>query len=82
MSLQSINPASGEVIETFDETTDAQLEVALERAAQTFRSYRSTSFAERARWMRQAAEILEREKDKWARVMTREMGKTYKAAVA
>jgi succinate-semialdehyde dehydrogenase/glutarate-semialdehyde dehydrogenase len=82
MSLQSINPASGEVIETFDETTDAQLEAALERAEQAFRSYRSTSFAERAAWLRQAAEILEREKDKWARVMTREMGKTYKAAVA
>ena len=82
MTLQSIDPASGDIIETFDEPTDAQLEAALERAQQTFRSYRSTSFAQRAGWLRKAAELLESEKDKWARVMTREMGKTYKSALA
>ena len=82
MALQSINPATGELIESFDEISDADLEAALERARQTWRQYRGTSFAERAGWLRKAAQILEGEKDKWARLMTREMGKTYKAAVA
>src|SRR5712664_4780458 len=82
MALQSINPATGELIESFDEISDADLEAALERARQTWRQYRVTSFAERAGWLRKAAQILEGEKDKWARLMTREMGKTYKAAVA
>jgi succinate-semialdehyde dehydrogenase/glutarate-semialdehyde dehydrogenase len=82
MKLQSIDPTNGELIETFDEISDADLEAALARARQTFRTYRRTSFAERAGWMRKAAQLLEGEKEKWARVMTQEMGKTYKAAVA
>src|SRR5712691_1644405 len=82
MKLQSIDPTTGELIESFDEISDAQLETALARAQQTFRAYRATSFAARAGWLYQAARILESEKDKWAQVMTREMGKTYKAAVA
>jgi len=82
MKLQSIDPSTGELIESFDEISDAELETALARAQQTFRTYRSTSFAERAGWLFKAAQILEGEKDKWARVMTQEMGKTYKAAVA
>jgi succinate-semialdehyde dehydrogenase / glutarate-semialdehyde dehydrogenase len=82
MKLQSINPATGELIDSFDEINDADLEAALERAQQTFRTYRSTSFAARAGWLHKAAQILEGESDKWARLMTEEMGKTYKAAVA
>ncbi len=82
MTLQSINPATGELIERFDEVGDAAVEAALARAQQTFRSYRGTSFAERAGWLQRAAQILADEKDTWARLMAREMGKTYRAAVA
>ena len=82
MKLQSIDPASGEPIESFDEISDSELEAALARAHQSFRAYRLTGLADRADWLRKAAQILESEKDKWARLMTREMGKTYKAAVA
>ena len=52
MKLSSINPATGELIESFDEISDAELETALQRAEQTFRSYRNTAFAERAGWLR------------------------------
>ena len=82
MKLQSIDPSNGELIESFDEISDEELEAALARAQQTFRACRTTSFAARAGWLNKAAQILESEKDKWAQVMTREMGKTYKAAVA
>jgi succinate-semialdehyde dehydrogenase / glutarate-semialdehyde dehydrogenase len=82
MKLQSIDPATGGLIESFDEISDSDLEAALARAQQTWRHYRTTSFADRADWLRKAAQILESEKDQWARLMTREMGKTYKAAVA
>ena len=51
MKLSSINPATGELIESFEEISDADLEAALQRARQTFRTYRSTSFAERAAWL-------------------------------
>ena len=82
MKLQSIDPTTGELIENFDEISDSELEAALARAEQAWRHYHTTSFAARAGWMRKAAQILETEKDKWARLMTREMGKTYKAALA
>ncbi|MCC6193693.1 MAG: NAD-dependent succinate-semialdehyde dehydrogenase [Burkholderiales bacterium] len=78
----SINPATGRQIETFAEMTDAALDAALARAHDAFGSYRRTSFAERARWLNAAAATLDKDKDKWARTMTGEMGKTYKAAVA
>lgn len=82
MKLESINPATGELIESFEEHTDAEVEAALDRAQRTFAAYRKASFAQRAGWLLEAAQILEGESDKWARLMTREMGKTYKSAVA
>jgi succinate-semialdehyde dehydrogenase/glutarate-semialdehyde dehydrogenase len=82
MTLQSINPATGKLIESFEEISDAGLQAALARAEQAFRTYRKTSFTERAAWLRKAAQILEDEREKWARLMTEEMGKTYKAALA
>ena len=82
MKLQSIDPSTGELIESFDEISDADLEAALARAQNTFHTGRSASFADRGRWLLGAAGILEAESGKWARLMTQEMGKTYKAAVA
>ena len=47
-----------------------------------FKAERKTPFATRAKRMLKAAEILERDKDKFGHLMTLEMGKPYKAAVA
>ena len=81
MAIQTVNPATGEVVKTFESLSDGQLEVKLQRAADTFLSYRKTPFAERARLMLKAARILEEEKENYARVMTTEMGKTFRSAV-
>src|SRR6516164_1801215 len=81
MAIQTVNPATGEVVKTFESLSDGQLEVKLQRAADTFSSYRHTPFAERARLMLNAAAILEKEKENYARVMTTEMGKTFRSAV-
>jgi succinate-semialdehyde dehydrogenase / glutarate-semialdehyde dehydrogenase len=82
MAIASINPATGEVLKTFDPLTSAQIEQKLQLATTAFRIYRRTSFADRASKMTRAAEILEKEKDECARLMTLEMGKPLKAAVA
>ncbi|HEX6306812.1 MAG TPA: NAD-dependent succinate-semialdehyde dehydrogenase [Longimicrobiales bacterium] len=82
MSMQSRNPATGEVLETFEELDEADLEHRLERAWHAFATHRRTPFGERARRMRAAAEILEREKRQLGRLMTLEMGKPIGAAVA
>ena len=82
MPIATINPATGEVIKTFDPLSDVQIEQKLQLAVTAFQAERKTPFAERARRMRKAADILERDKDKFAHLMTLEMGKPYKAAVA
>ena len=82
MAIATINPATGEVIKTFQPLTDAEVEAKLQLAVKTFRAERKTSFAERAKRMRKAGEILERDKEKFAHLMTLEMGKPFKAAVA
>ena len=56
------------------------MDAKLARSAEAFRTYRRTTFAERAAWMAQAADILEAEKDAFARIMTLEMGKPLEAA--
>ena len=81
MPISSINPATGEVIRTFPELTDSEVEAKLALAARTFREYRRTSFADRARWMTRAAEILDSEKETFGRIMTAEMGKTLQSAI-
>ena len=81
MAIASINPATGERLRTFEPLTDAQIDEKLQRAADTFRTYRHTSFAERGRMITRAAEILETEKESFGRLMTTEMGKPLRAAI-
>jgi succinate-semialdehyde dehydrogenase/glutarate-semialdehyde dehydrogenase len=81
-TMSSVNPANGEVLARFEEISDAELEARIARAAQTFRAWRRRPFAERAPLMRTAADVLERRSEHWARIMTLEMGKTFRSAVA
>jgi succinate-semialdehyde dehydrogenase/glutarate-semialdehyde dehydrogenase len=82
MAIATINPATGETLQTFQPLSSAEIEQKLELAVATFHAERKTPFSERAQRMRKAADILERDKDKFAHLMTLEMGKPYKAAVA
>ena len=81
MAIATINPATGETLKKFDELSDAQLEQKLQLAVRAFAEFRKMSFADRATRMVKAAEILEADKGKLGRVMTTEMGKTYRSAV-
>ena len=82
MAIATINPATGETLQTFQPLSSSEIEEKLQLAVATFQTERKTPFAERSRRMRKAADILERDKDKFAKLMTLEMGKPYKAAVA
>ena len=82
MAIASINPATGQTLKNFEALSAAQIEEKLQLADRTFRSYRQTPFAERARMMMRAAEILETEKQVFGKTMTMEMGKPLKAAIA
>jgi len=82
MPIATINPATGETLQTFQPLSSAEIEQKLKLAVTTFHAERKTPFAERARRMLKAADILERDKEKFAHLMTLDMGKPYKAAVA
>src|SRR5215475_3594151 len=81
MPISSLNPATQEVLKTFDALNQDQLEEKLARARDTFANYLRTTFSERAAMMQRAAEVLERDKKDFARLMTQEMGKPIIAAV-
>jgi succinate-semialdehyde dehydrogenase/glutarate-semialdehyde dehydrogenase len=81
MAIATINPATGETLQTFEALSDSQLEERLVLAAEAFRRHRRSRFAERAEKMMKAAEILETEKEKFGRLMTTEMGKPLKSAI-
>jgi succinate-semialdehyde dehydrogenase/glutarate-semialdehyde dehydrogenase len=80
--IASINPATGETVRAFEELSASQIEDKLARSLAAYRRYRTTSFADRVRWLTRAAEILETEKDSLGRIMTLEMGKLIGAARA
>ncbi len=82
MTLQAINPATGETIERYEPFTPAQVDSAIARSALAFAHHRRTSLEERARRMRAVADVLESGKERWGELLTREMGKTLKSAVA
>src|SRR3989442_10983158 len=75
LTLQSINPATGDVLETFAETSPDALEGILERADRASRDWRRRPVAERAERLRAAARLLRERKDAYARTMALEMGK-------
>jgi len=80
MAIASMNPATGEKMREFAPLDEAEIEGKLQRAADAYQKHRRTSFKERAERMLGAAEILETEKEDFARLMTAEMGKLLQAA--
>jgi succinate-semialdehyde dehydrogenase/glutarate-semialdehyde dehydrogenase len=82
MSIASINPATQEILKHFQTHSDSEIESKMSAAARAFTRHRKTSFADRSGWMIRAAEILERDVEKLARIMTLEMGKTLDSARA
>jgi len=82
MGIASINPFSGEILQTFVPLSDAELAAKLDLAQQAFTQYRQVSIAQRVAWMNRAAEILEQDRERLGKIMTLEMGKTIVSAIA
>lgn len=81
MAIASINPANGKLLKSFEPLSDAQIEEKIVLACKTFKEYKKVPFSERATMMLRAADIVEKEKETFGRLMTLEMGKPYRAAV-
>src|SRR3989454_7030744 len=81
MAIASVNPANGKVLKTFEALSDSQVDAKIGRAAGVFPSFQRLPFTQRGRWMMNAAEILESEKEELGRLMTMEMGKPLRSAI-
>lgn len=75
------NPATGEIVETFDTATDSQIEQQLAAADAVYHTWREKSVQERAEVVKRAAELFEERKDELARIIAREMGKTLQESI-
>ncbi|MFH8341855.1 NADP-dependent succinic semialdehyde dehydrogenase [Streptomyces sp. AM6-12] len=82
MPIATVNPANGETLKTYEAMGEEELERRLQLAEATFRTYRTTPFAERARLLNRAADLLDEDQQEIGRVMTTEMGKPVKQARA
>ncbi|MBW4593543.1 MAG: NAD-dependent succinate-semialdehyde dehydrogenase [Brasilonema angustatum HA4187-MV1] len=82
MAIATVNPATGELLKTFEPLNDAEIAEKLDLAQQAFEKYQKISFQERSVWMQKAADILDQEKADFGKIMTLEMGKPFKAAIA
>ena len=82
MPIATVNPVTGETVKTFEPLGPDGIEERVARAERTFRSYRGTDFASRAALLASAADLLDKEREEIARIMTLEMGKTLAAARA
>lgn len=82
LPLRSVNPATEELIQEFEPYSAERVEEALSRAASTFRSWRKTSFRQRADLLLSLAARLRGKKADLARLITTEMGKPISQAEA
>lgn len=82
MGIATTNPATGEILKKFEPLDGQAIEQKLALAQRTFEEYRNTTKAQRSQWLRVAADVLERDKVNFGKIMTTEMGKTLKSAIA
>ncbi len=75
MALESINPATGELLEAFDEWSLGKTQETLTAVNLAWRDWQQTSFVERSDKWRRVAQVLRQKKDEYARIMAQEMGK-------
>ncbi|MGP4047284.1 NADP-dependent succinic semialdehyde dehydrogenase [Streptomyces sp. 2A115] len=75
MPIATVNPANGETLKTYDALGAEEIEHRLATAEAAFRTYRKASYADRARLLDKAADLLDEDQQDTARLMTTEMGK-------
>lgn len=81
MAIESRNPSTGEELTRYEALDGTAVEERLRRAATAFRVWKNTSFEQRARLMTRAAELLEVESQRFAHLITLEVGKPLRASV-
>ncbi|MCC2931318.1 MULTISPECIES: succinate-semialdehyde dehydrogenase [Bacillus] len=79
--LTVYNPATGEAIKTIPQQSAKEVEEAIERSHQAFKSWSKTSANERASLLKKWYELIVEHKEELADLITKENGKPYQEAV-
>ena len=82
MAIESINPLNGELIRTYQEYSDSQVNNKINQTYKAWQSWKMTPFIQRTGYMNMAADVLRKRKNELARLMAVEMGKPLKAGIA
>lgn len=82
MAYATVNPYTGKTVKTFPDASDAEVAQALDRAQAAFETWKDASFAERARVLQKAADLLRKDHTEYAKILTLEMGKLLSEAEA
>lgn len=82
MKIVSINPATGETLNVFDELTPKDLSFKVTAAFDSFKSWKRTSFEDRSSLLMKLSELLLAKKAELARLMADEMGKPLQQGIA
>ncbi|MDB9312053.1 NAD-dependent succinate-semialdehyde dehydrogenase [Spirulina sp. CS-785/01] len=82
MAIATINPYNGETLKTFTPLTSAEIATKLTQAQSAYIAYRQIPLTQRSQWLEKAATLLEANSQTYGQLMTTEMGKPLKSAVA
>lgn len=82
MPLKTVNPATGELVKSFDEMTKKEVDDVIDHAHDAFLSWREVPYAERSKLMMNAANVLKEKKEEYGKILTLEMGKPIKQAIS
>jgi succinate-semialdehyde dehydrogenase / glutarate-semialdehyde dehydrogenase len=80
--MDRTNPATGEALEPVPDTSEDEIEAALERADTAFEAWRKRPIGERQELLAAAADVLRENTREYAELMTREMGKPISGAIS
>jgi succinate-semialdehyde dehydrogenase / glutarate-semialdehyde dehydrogenase len=75
MPIQTVNPLTNKVVKSFEEMTDKAVETSIVQASKTFVDWKKTTYAQRAELLHKVANLLRKNKQSLAKLITLEMGK-------
>ena len=82
MLIQTINPANGKIVQTFEQYSSAQVSEIIDLTHEAFLNWRNVEFVTKKALMKNAAAILREQKNEFGKILTLEMGKPITQAMA
>ncbi len=80
MAFATVNPYTNELVKSFESATREEIVAAIEKADNAFQSWKKLPVSERVVFLQNAADLLRKNVDKYAGIITLEMGKTFAEA--